>query len=68
MTSAWERACREHLAQTRTWDMTAPANRWAVRQWSRRLWWARFGVYVSGSAGVALGASAVLGCYWLLVR
>lgn len=54
--SAWEAICREKLANARTWDQSHRANRRGVRRWARRLWWARWGQIVSGTAGAALGA------------
>lgn len=65
--SAWEQACRTNLELARSWDQSEAPNRWAVRHWRHRLWWARFGVYVSAVAGVALGVCILAVGYVALV-
>jgi hypothetical protein len=64
--SAWEAACRENLAAARLHVMVEPdrLNRQAVRIWRRRLWWARFGVYVSAGLGTVWGASIAYLIVW----
>lgn len=62
--SPWERACRERIAVALTWDLSERANRAELRRWRVRLWFARFGAYVSAGIGVLVGvggAHLVLG-------
>lgn len=58
--TSWAQTFTERLAVALTWDKTNRFNRADARAWRRRLWWARFGSYVSESVGGAAGTATGL--------
>lgn len=55
----WAQTCTERLAVARTWDQSNRYNRAGVRAWRRRLWWARYGFWVSAALGASVGGVLV---------
>lgn len=60
--TGWEAICREKVqwAQSGAARDPHPSNWSSVRYWKRKLWWARFGVYISAALGSSIGVGIVL--------
>lgn len=66
MSASYVQMCENRVALARGWDLSHKLNRRGLRQALRRLWWARYGAYVSALTG-GIGGAVVgigLGC-WL---
>lgn len=53
----WQRLCEERIAHGAAhWDHTNRGVRRELAHWRRRLWWAKYGRYISALLGSASGA------------